>query len=69
MCLATIYVENGDKREELMHDVAWVGPGSGGVQLVTLMGETTLVPATIKSIDLMRSSIVLERTTASPAEE
>ena len=69
MCLATIYIEDGDQREELLHDVAWVGPQDGGLQLITLMGESTLLRARIKSIDLLHGSIVLERTTMNLAQE
>jgi len=69
MCLATIYVENGDQREELLRDVAWIGPQGGGLQLITLMGESTVLRARIKSIDLLHSSIVLERTATNLAQE
>jgi predicted RNA-binding protein len=63
MCLATVYVENEDQKEAVMQDVAWIKPQSGGLQLITLLGESRLFQAKIKSIDLMHGSIVLERTT------
>jgi predicted RNA-binding protein len=63
MCLATVYVEDDGQREEVMEDVAWVQPQSGGLQLITLLGESRLIQAEIKSIDLMDSSIVLKRMT------
>ena len=64
MCLATVYAERDGEREELMHDVAWINPESGGLKLTTLLGESRLFQAEIKSIDLMGGSIVLEETAA-----
>lgn len=67
MCLATVYVENDGQQEEVMQDVAWIRPQSGGLQLISFMGENRLFQAQIKSIDLVHGSIVLERmTTNSP---
>ena len=66
MCLATVYMGNGDQRQELMHDVAWIHPESRGLQLTTLMGESRLFQAEIKSIDLMNGSIVLIGTATAP---
>ena len=61
MCLATVYVDHNGQKEEVMHDVAWIKTGSHGLQLITLMGESRLFQATIKSIDLMKGSIILEK--------
>ena len=66
MCLATVYVEDDGEREEVMQDVAWIVPESGGVQLIPFLGESRLFQAKIKSIDLMNSSVVLERMAADP---
>jgi len=63
MCLATVYVEDDGQREEVMQDVAWIRPQSGGLQLITFLGESRLFQAQIKSIDLVHGSIVLERMT------
>jgi predicted RNA-binding protein len=63
MCLATVYVEDDDQREEVMQDVAWIKPESGGLQLITLLGESRLFQAKIKSVDLMNGLIVLKRMT------
>jgi predicted RNA-binding protein len=60
MCLATVYVDHNGQKEEVMHDVAWIRPGDHGLQLITLMGESRLFQASIKSIDLMKGSIILE---------
>lgn len=61
MCLATVYVEKEGQREEVMHDVAWVRCDDGHLQLVSLMRESQQLDARIKMIDLMTSSIILER--------
>ena len=68
MCLATVYVEDDGQREEVMQDVAWIKPQSGGLQLITFMGESRLFQAKIKSIDLVHGSIVLERMTTNPPQ-
>lgn len=69
MCLATVYVEDDGQREEVMQDVAWIKPESGGLQLTTLLGESRLIQAKIKSINLMDSLIVLKRMTADSPEK
>ena len=61
MCLATVYVEDDGEREEVMQDVAWIKPESGGLQLITFLGESRLFQAKIKSVDLLNGLIVLER--------
>ena len=66
MCLATVYVEDDGQQEEVMRDVAWIEPESRGLQLITLLGESKRFQARIKSIDLVRGSIVLEMTTDPP---
>ena len=68
MCLATVYVEDDGQREEVMQDVAWIKPESGGLQLITFLGESRLFQAKIKSVDLMNGSIVLERMTTDPPQ-
>ena len=63
MCLATVYVEDDGQREKVMQDVAWIEPESGGLVLFTLLGESRRFQARIKSIDLIKGSIVLEMAT------
>jgi predicted RNA-binding protein len=67
MCLASVYVEKDGQKEEIMRDVAWVEPRSQGLQLPTLLGESRLFQARIRSIDLVHNSIVLESMTTSPS--
>ena len=61
MCLATVYVDDDGQMEEVMRDVAWIEPESQGVLLISFLGERQLFHTRIKSIDLMHSSIVLEK--------
>lgn len=61
MCLATAYVDNNGQKEEVMRDVAWIEPESPGVLLITFLGERKVFQGRVKSIDLMNSSIMLER--------
>ena len=68
MCLATVYIEDDGQREEVMQDVAWIKPANGGLQLITLLGESKLFQAHIESVDLMNSLIVLKRMTADSSE-
>jgi predicted RNA-binding protein len=68
MCLATVYVEDDGRREEVMQDVAWIKPESGGLQLITFLGESRLFQAKIKSVDLVNGLIVLERMIADSAK-
>ncbi len=67
MCLATVYVEEHGEREPVMRDVAWIEPKDDGLQLVTLLGESRVLEAKIKSINLMDSLIVLEPATTESA--
>jgi predicted RNA-binding protein len=64
MCLATVYVETDGQREEVMREVAWIECQDSRLQLVTLMHESQLLDARIRSIDLMNSSIIVERATS-----
>jgi predicted RNA-binding protein len=66
MCLATVFIEDDGRREQVMQDVAWIKPADGGLQLTTLLGESRLFQAQIESIDLMNSLIVLKMTVDSP---
>jgi len=68
MCLATVYVEDDGQKEEVMQDVAWIRPQGGGLQLISFMGESRLLQAEIKSIDLVNSSIVLEKMRTNPPQ-
>ena len=60
MCLATVYLETGDQKQEVMQDVAWVKLQESGIKFITLLGTSRLLDAKIKSIDLLNGAIVLE---------
>jgi predicted RNA-binding protein len=68
MCLATVYVEKDGQQEEVMRDVAWIRPQSGGLQLISFMGESRLFQAEVKSIDLVNGSIVLASMTTNSSQ-
>jgi predicted RNA-binding protein len=68
MCLARVYIEDDGQREEVMQDVAWIRPVNGGLQLISLLGESKVLQAHVESIDLMNSLIVLKRTTTDSPE-
>ncbi|MBN1956402.1 MAG: CooT family nickel-binding protein [Anaerolineae bacterium] len=61
MCLARVYIEDGEQQGPVMQDVAWIEPENGGLQLTTMLGESRLFQAQIKSVDLMNGRIVLRR--------
>lgn len=56
MCQATVYL-NG---EEIMQDVLRVEVVPQGVRLTKLFEAPRLVPATIKTIDLVKHRVLLE---------
>ena len=66
MCLATVYLEDGGQREQVMQDVAWIVFEGDGLELIPFLGERRLFQAKVKSIDLVNSTIILERTGAEP---
>jgi len=51
-----------------MRDVAWIRPQSGGLQLISFMGESRLFQAEVKSIDLVNGSIVLASMTTNSSQ-
>jgi len=59
VCLATVCVDNDGQREQVMDDVAWIRPQSHGLQLITFLGESRLLQAEIKSIDLVHGLIIV----------
>jgi len=69
MCLATVCIEDDGQREEVMRDVAWIGPANGGLRAISFLGEQRSFQARIESVDLMDSLIVLKRATADAPEK
>jgi predicted RNA-binding protein len=62
MCIATVYVETGAQREEVMRDVILVQAENSGFLLVTLLGEEKFLEGRLKSIDFLKEhSVVFEK--------
>lgn len=59
MCIATIYIDDGSQREEVMKDVMFVDSEDGGILLTTILGEEKAVQASVRHIDFMKHSVVL----------
>ena len=61
MCLARVKFQDGKQSEdEVMNDVAWIEPTDEGLVVTGFMGETRIVNGVIKSIDFMKSTVVVE---------
>lgn len=60
MCLSKVYVESQGKRELLMEEIASVGIKGDRLLLRTLFGEQKEITATIREIDFLSRSIILE---------
>jgi len=61
MCLARVKFQDGKQSEdEVMNDVAWIEPADEGLVVTGFMGETRIVNGVIKSIDFMKSTVVVE---------
>ena len=60
MCIATIYINDGDRKEEAMRDVISVETGNDGILLTSILGEEKLLQARIKSIDFLKHSVIVE---------
>ena len=60
MCLATVYREIEGQQKEVLHDVAWVKVQKHGLECITLLGQSKIYHAKLKSIDLVHGLIVLE---------
>lgn len=60
MCLSKAYIDRNGKRELLVEEVAFVQVKNGKLLLNTLFGEQKEVKASIRQIDFMTHSILLE---------
>ena len=61
MCLAKAYIGSNGERKLLMEEVASLKTKEGKLLVTTLFGEQREIEATIKEIDFMDSSIILEK--------
>jgi predicted RNA-binding protein len=60
MCMATAYLKHGSATEVFLEEVADVQLQGNSVLLRPLLGEPKQVRATIREIDFLNSSILLE---------
>lgn len=60
MCLAKAYVGSNGEKELLMEEIASLKAKNGKLLVTTLFGEQREIEASIKEIDFMASSIILE---------
>jgi predicted RNA-binding protein len=65
MCQATVYLDG----EKIMEDVLFIEPVAEGVRLVKMFEPVQLVPARIRSIDLMKHKVLLESQVESEAKD
>ncbi len=61
MCEAKAFLVTGDQEEEIMRDVVLVQPEDDSFILINLLGEQKLVRGSIKRIDFLKHTIVLEK--------
>ena len=61
MCLAKAYCWQEARRELLMEEIASLKVKDGKLLVTTLFGEQREIEASIKEIDFMASSIILEK--------
>ena len=61
MCLARVeFLDSKQSETEVMNDVAWIDPTEEGLVVTGFMGDTRTVKGVIKSIDFMKSTVVVE---------
>ena len=59
MCLATAYLNKGDK-EPILRDIAHIRFDSGSVEMETLFGEKKAIPCRVLEVDFSASKIILD---------
>ena len=60
MCLARAYVGSNNEKELLMEEIASLKAQNDKLLVTTLFGEQREIEASIKEIDFVGSSIILE---------
>lgn len=61
MCLANVYIKNGNKEEEFLREVASLGIKGDNLTFKTLFGDEKSIKAKIEEIDFANSRVLLER--------
>lgn len=59
MCIATIYFDDGEHREEVMSDVVQIEAGGNGFLCFSLLGERKFLKGKLKTIDFLEEHSVL----------
>ena len=60
MCLSKAYMDRNGTKELLMQEIASVEVSDGKLLLRTIFGEREEIKASIKQVDFVNSSIILE---------
>jgi predicted RNA-binding protein len=61
MCMATAYLKRRSGKEVLLEDVAYVHQEGTSLLLKPLLGGQKQIKATIKEIDFLNSTLLLEQ--------
>lgn len=61
MCMAKAYLKHGPRKEVLLEEVAYIQLEGESLLLKPLFGEQKSVRATIREIDFLNSTILLEK--------
>jgi len=59
MCLSTVYMNSGNKKKEIMKDVARIEAEGQGFWLINLFGEREFIEGCIETVDLMDEHFVM----------
>jgi predicted RNA-binding protein len=59
MCLSTLYMNSGNKQEEIMKDVARIEAEGEGFWFINLFGERKFIDGTIQTVNFMDSHFVV----------
>ena len=62
MCLSKVYFAGDDRRELVMSEITSLKVAANKLLLTTLFGEQKEVKASIREIDFLTNSIILEET-------
>ncbi len=60
MCQSSVFILDEDEEKEIKKDVILVEPVDKGVKIQGLFEAPQVIPARIKTIDLLRHRIILE---------
>ena len=61
MCLAKVYLKENDHNEIVLENVASVEARENSLLITTILRETKIMEARIKSIDFANGNVVLEK--------